>query len=176
MTQTEALKLALEAFERMNHEDSIFVGEFDDQITAIREALAQPEQDYLAGVPPMLPQMRDGETIVATQPEKEDYPVYDGYIKKYLKEPEQEPVAWMFDWDVYDPTNSGPDFFRTKPDDGKDWKPLDTTPQPQREWVGLDGVEIGLVLTAQPNGEHMNLHWFYNAVQAIEAKLKEKNT
>ncbi len=45
----------------------------------------------------------------------------------------------------------------------------------EREWVGLDGIEIETILTAQPNGEHMNLHWFYNAVQTIEAKLREKN-
>ena len=44
MTKDEALKLALEMFESMSHEDSIFYGEFDDEIAAIKEALAQPEQ------------------------------------------------------------------------------------------------------------------------------------
>ena len=39
MTKDEALKLALEALESMNHEDSIFRGEFDDDIAAIKEAL-----------------------------------------------------------------------------------------------------------------------------------------
>jgi hypothetical protein len=43
----EALKLALEKFEFMNHVDSIFEGEFDFQINAIKEALAQPEQDWI---------------------------------------------------------------------------------------------------------------------------------
>ena len=47
-------------------------------------------------------------------------------------EQEQEPVAWMFDWDVYDPTNLGPDFSQTKPNDGKTWTPLYTAP-PRRE-------------------------------------------
>jgi hypothetical protein len=48
MTKDEALKLALEKFEFMNHVDSIFEGEFDFQINAIKEALAQPEQEPLA--------------------------------------------------------------------------------------------------------------------------------
>ena len=43
--QIEALKLALEALEFMNHVDSIFEGEFNFQINAIKEALAQPEQE-----------------------------------------------------------------------------------------------------------------------------------
>ena len=43
MTKDEALKLALEALEFMSHVDSIFANEFDFQINAIKEALAQPE-------------------------------------------------------------------------------------------------------------------------------------
>ena len=39
MTKDEVLKLALEKFEFMNHVDSIFEGEFDFQINAIKEAL-----------------------------------------------------------------------------------------------------------------------------------------
>ena len=48
MTKDEALKMALEHFETWNHEDSIFDGEFDKEITAIKEALAQPEQEPVA--------------------------------------------------------------------------------------------------------------------------------
>ena len=48
MTKDEALKLALEHFETWTHEDSIFAGEFDKEITAIKEALAQPEPQYVA--------------------------------------------------------------------------------------------------------------------------------
>jgi hypothetical protein len=43
MTKDEALKLALDTFERMNHKDSIFAGEFGKEIIAIKAALAQPE-------------------------------------------------------------------------------------------------------------------------------------
>jgi hypothetical protein len=48
MTKDEALKQALERFESMNHEDSMFAGEFDEEIAAIKEALAQPEQEPVA--------------------------------------------------------------------------------------------------------------------------------
>jgi len=49
MTKDEALKLALEKFEFMNHVDSIFEGEFNFQINAIKEALVQPEQKPKCG-------------------------------------------------------------------------------------------------------------------------------
>jgi len=51
MTKDEALKLALEALENMSialREDDVIGGDIDmmlDAITAIREALAQPEQE-----------------------------------------------------------------------------------------------------------------------------------
>ena len=49
MTKDEALNLALEVFESMT-QDSIFYGEFDDEIAAIKEALAQPTSgDYAFG-------------------------------------------------------------------------------------------------------------------------------
>ena len=41
-----------------------------------------------------------------------------------------EPVAWMRDWDVYDPTNSGPELSHTKKERSKGWVPLYTTPPP----------------------------------------------
>ena len=39
-----------------------------------------------------------------------------------------EPVAWMRDWDVYDPSNSGPEFSHTKKQKSKGWVPLYTAP------------------------------------------------
>ena len=39
----EVLKMALEKLETMNHHDSIFSGEFDEEVAAIKEALTQPE-------------------------------------------------------------------------------------------------------------------------------------
>ena len=43
-TKDKALDLALEALERMNHADSIFAGEFDKEITAIKQARSAPEE------------------------------------------------------------------------------------------------------------------------------------
>jgi len=45
MTKDKALKLALEKFEGMNHKDSMFAGELDEEVAAIKEALAQPAQE-----------------------------------------------------------------------------------------------------------------------------------
>jgi hypothetical protein len=53
-------------------------------------------------------------------------------------------------------------------------RPLYTTPQPpaQREWVGLTQEEIDLVWDSVPETQF----WWRHYGQAIEAKLKEKNT
>jgi hypothetical protein len=70
----------------------------------------------------------------------------------------QEPVAWQ---GVYDKT----DLYYRKPVQG-DVRPLYTTPPAaQRQWVGLTDEEID--------------EWtpeIHSVIQAIEAKLKEKNT
>jgi hypothetical protein len=75
--------------------------------------------------------------------------------------PEPEPVGWI---------DSKGNMICTKINES--CKPLYTTPQ-QRTWVGLTDVEIvdimDVELTTQ-NTEHFAL------CQAIEAKLKEKNT
>jgi len=49
MTKDEALTMALESFEGMNHEDSIFSGEFGEEIAAIKEVLTQPDHIANAG-------------------------------------------------------------------------------------------------------------------------------
>ena len=51
MTKDEALRLALETFESMSHKDSIFAGEFDEEITAIKAALEAKDE------PPRFPTM-----------------------------------------------------------------------------------------------------------------------
>ena len=82
-------------------------------------------------------------------------------MKEALAQTEQEPVAWLnkekntIIWDKIYP----------------DMQPLYTTP-PQRTWVGLtpeDTFEIGERLGLS------DIAWV-DLMQAIEAKLKEKNT
>ena len=89
--------------------------------------------------------------------------------------PKQEPVAWG----VFDGPNLH-DMFFTEQDaqemvclkgDGSTVKPLHTTP-PQRTWVGLTDEEVE---------DFVNALWPVGAgagelLQAIEAKLKERNT
>jgi len=55
--------------------------------------IGKPEQDYLAGVPPMLPQMRDGEKIVVAQPEQEP---------EFITHSVEQPYDWS-DWVCPDP-------------------------------------------------------------------------
>ena len=82
----------------------------------------------------------------------------------------QEPVAWMYEvngahtiLDLFEP-----------PDDAYDegtLYPLYTTPQPQREWVGLTDEEVVNLVDDED--------WYNDPegfVKIVEAKLKEKNT
>ena len=115
MIDKEALKLALEALECANSPN----GDYENEITALKERLAQPEQ---------------------------------------------EPVAEVIDWGVEGPRLKGLT---------EDWPRVGTllyTTPPQRTWVGLTDEE-----QQQAYEQWQNDGWgvFYNA---IEAKLKEKNT
>ena len=95
-----------------------------------------------------------------------------------LAQPEQEPVAWSY-WQSClndDGTQTAPWVHRLskfKPDESiinKDVTPLYTTP-PQRTWVGLteEDKQIAFDDTQEGGG-------FWEFADAIEAKLKEKNT
>jgi len=91
-------------------------------------------------------------------------------VEKVLAQPEQEPVAWMFE---NDEDNGHKSFIQTPPLpevvaylakwNRPAWVPLYTTP-PQRTWVGLTDEEIDK-WTPEIHG----------VIRAIEAKLKEKN-
>ncbi|CAB5187520.1 hypothetical protein UFOVP159_63, partial [uncultured Caudovirales phage] len=87
MTKDEALKLALEKFEFMNHVDSIFADEFDFQINAIKEALAQPEP---VAWKYDVTYNQDGTVSVALP---------DGDELRIVLPNQQEPYCWT--WDVW---------------------------------------------------------------------------
>ena len=78
-------------------------------------------------------------------------------IEEALKQPEQEPVAWVN-------VNNIQDLYPYIPDNIS-VKPLYTAPS-KREWVGLTDDEF----------KHFSFHAPWEIVQEIEAKLKEKNT
>jgi hypothetical protein len=91
-------------------------------------------------------------------------------IKEALAQPEQEPVAWRYRWSVEDGHwvwNYATYIERQKDDR---CEPLYTTP-PQREWVGLTEAEQTRLFTDWDEDEGWGPF-----IEAIEAKLKEKNT
>ena len=136
----EALKLALE------HIEGNYTVSAEEAIAAIKEALAQPEQEsddltaaYLSG-------LHDGKNTPQ-------------------RKPEQEPEAMRYDFDGYGwlyIDNGSGSSWREKI---KNAEPLYTTP-PQREWVGL---------TEEEKESFGGLRWG-ELFTAIEAKLREKNT
>ena len=98
-------------------------------------------------------------------------------LRERLAQPEQEPVAWMFE----DDEDNGHKTFQQSPPSPEAvaylakwnrpaWVPLYTTP-PQRTWVGLSEKEMyKLWLTVDEETDRMAFG------KAVEAKLKEKNT
>jgi hypothetical protein len=154
MTQTEALRLALEWFEKDGEPDHHPV------VTAIKEALAQQEHDY--------------KDLYEKEKRKSamwlaKYEEVAGPAPKAIPmvQPEQEPVAFInveqrkLEWAKYMSWDTPTVVNLPK-------IPLYTTP-PQRTWVGLTRMEL-IKCGVLPFGMS------YELCQAIEAKLKEKNT
>lgn len=98
-------------------------------------------------------------------------------LRQALAQPEQEPVAWMYEWlDEYDCWNKTahlhkPDFLG----DIRNLQQLYTAPPASKPWVGLTDAEIGIV-SADIWGSVLIAPQSYQAfAHAIEAKLKGKN-
>ena len=196
MTKDEALKLALEVLELNNSEwkdladsgdsgywkaeDQDHYQQTNKAITAIKEALAQPEpvecdMDVLCiGCTP-----RNSDGSCPSQKPNGACNCYekgfrDGsneFKELYAAQPEQEPVAWGCSRFIED--DNGLQIGTDEPElawgkfapDDNGWWPLYTTP-PKRPWVGLTDEEIESCA---------NWRWM-TTCRAIEAKLKEKNT
>ena len=96
-------------------------------------------------------------------------------LNERLAQPEQEPVAWgVFDGpnlhDMFFTEQDAQDMARLK-GDGSVVKPLCTT-TPKRQWAGLTDEEVeDFVSALWPVGAGAG-----ELLQAIEAKLKERNT
>ncbi len=87
-------------------------------------------------------------------------------------QPKQEPVAWMCTETkvLYDHDTSEVDRFHGF----KPTVPLYTTPQPQREWVGLTDEQIRQSADRCDEGQE-DTEFTLAFARAIEAKLREKN-
>ena len=169
MTKDEALKLALEAligaraFLESDAPIEIW-GVNDKAITAIKEALAQPEQEPVAFEKTVCP-FCSSEWVTAEQ--------HDRNVDRV----EQEPVAWMSEH-RFDELRKGFTVMTTltKQIAFEDDVALYTNP-PQRTWVGLTDEEIKAFDAWHDNREE-EVGWCNPSeiVAYIEAKLKEKNT
>ena len=153
MTKDEVLKLALEALEDLGMKHYEITGEvlYKDTFTAIKEALAQPEPNYKKALEVWLDKT---EWVQKTVKPHELGMHRADVLKQRIEESLAEPEPWEKFCDsncVW--TDHHPDCKLT-----------------QRTWVGLTDDE-----QQQAYEQWQNDGWgvFYNA---IEAKLKEKNT
>ena len=192
----EALKLALEALEPDVYRAEWAVEQDREKaITAIKAALAQPTSgDYAHGYvegfnDACMPKPAQQEPVAFLvdddlyYPEEIDWETLQeqGHTVAalYTTPPQQEPVAMKFK--IYKPTVPDPmrqginnallpwvyDQDRSSGFDASMWvTPVATLP-PQRPWVGLTEEEVEQLA----DGCCPRIYW-----QAIEAKLKEKNT
>ena len=147
MTKEEMIELAKQAgFERLGHTAEDWVCHLEDIEEFIKLVAEKAIKEALA----------KEKALQALHDENERLGLYkDAYA-------EQEPLAWI---------STGPasmiHWTADKPAYGDDWVPLYTTP-PQRTWVGLTAKE-----KHEFRYSHMTTADF---IDAIEAKLKEKNT
>jgi len=177
MTKDKALKLALEAleksvatcFDRYAHEQVMSRPEhfINQAIITIKEALAQPAQGP------------DRQTLQAngTHPapcarhcEAQAFKVEIRNLKAQLAQPAQEPVAeFKKSHRVNYPLLTWNDGYVAKVG-----AKLYTTPQ-QRPWVGLTDEERKEIMRYEKDFWGVS-GWEWKCMEALEAKLKEKNT
>jgi len=90
-------------------------------------------------------------------------------LRAALKQPEQEPVAWMDDFGNAFPLGAVKGAGSWRDDHQRNWMPL-YTHQPRREWRGLTDEEIEDCWDGYLSDYQLQM------IRAVEAKLKEKNT
>ena len=162
--ERKVIELALEALEtpwNAPYVDGcdLALGKREKAITAIKEALAQPEQD------------QDEVDIRSRLYQR----IHE--LETQLAQPEQEPVAWIYE------SVCGNDFSTCidPPSYAKNIRPLYTTP-PQRTWVGLTDEEMEeirkqavdlFVQEVKTTGKGRNEPIKFGRL--VEAKIKDKN-
>ncbi len=177
MTKDETLKLALEALERCvatcfdpyAHEQAMSWSEHfvNQTITAIKEALAQPEQEPV------------GEIVDAIEGAfkcsfTKMLPVGTKLYTNPPQRTKQEPVAWInpkellvMKGNAYAGAKNCRVNLGLEPEEGD--VPLYTEPQ-QRTWVNLTDKEIEIIY------ERCSVWDKFKYERMLEAKLREKNT
>ena len=169
MTEREAMKLALEALETLDCGDTY---KTHNAASALRKALAQPEQEPVAWITRESKwRLTGGGNSIGTVPVHAkqsniaSIPLYTTPPHQpvsntdELAQPEQEPVAYTNGTDVILAKHWTADY----PPEG--WEPLGYTTPPQRTWVGLTDEDL-----ANCSGHEVRwaLYW--------EKLLKERNT
>jgi hypothetical protein len=185
----EALTLALDALEECRRDPRLKYEHpaYDKTITAIKEALAQPEQDNTYGYASRLA------TAIWQKHYMKDAPKWKplnttegvltqidnmtcGLVKEKQAQPEQEPVGKLQEatveraWFTIDELNAWAD---KKLSENPHWvmpkdEPERDEPPQQRTWVGLTDEELAEFSDAKLGS--------YDLCLEVEAKLKEKNT
>ena len=140
-----------EGYMHLAPDDQAYVNQIKEAITSLRQAIEQAEKQ---------------EPVIGTKTWYEDGKVITQnlYPSDVYKQEKQEPVAW----------NSGvpPLYPQIKDGETISVEYLETTPQPQREWVGLTDGDVFQI--AEQCGL-ASVDWI-DVMRAVEAKLKEKNT
>jgi hypothetical protein len=162
MTKDEALRLALEALEKISMGGDPRWA--DQAITAIKETLAQPEPNYKKALEVWLDKTEwVQETVKPHELGMHRADVLKQRIEATLAQPEQEPVAWMNQNGVVRKV-------------GYEWGPNNTltslyTTPPQRKPLTEDEIVL-ISADCAATHQHTDIHF----ARAIEARLKEKNT
>jgi len=161
MTKDEALRLALEAFEYIEHNYMSLPAPATKAITAIKAALEAKDEPVA---------WMDGYRNIYSLEEKAagcpEATIPLGPIANQLanqRETSGSPVVSELycicgaEWEWHN----------------RDWELVATSPTAQRQWVGLTDEEIVLIVAeCAASHQHTDIHF----ARAIEAKLKEKNT
>ena len=186
----EALKLALEALEesKTNNDSMEFHDRKNKAIAAIKEALAQPDPLADAGKPiEHIDVLKLALDLAIMHHSDDGYAELRSKVRQLAKEalaqPEQEPVAWMNNKD-FEPIrvrimqeayeladrNDSESYNAIKVMCGDVQRML----PPKRTWVGLTDEERKEIMHYEKDFWGVS-GWEWKCMEAIEAKLKEKN-